>query len=91
MKNAKKILVATASSEFFILRRGRSQTQTAFCRDCGAETPMLDFDSAVTVSHLGGRRLIGHIEAGVVHSIETTGGYLLVCQNSLQKFLQQGE
>lgn len=84
MKNAKKILVTSATSEIFIIRRGRQKTFRGFCVHCKAETEMLDLHTAVTVFGLGTRELIRQIETGAVHSTETANGHLLVCTESLK-------
>ncbi len=84
MSKAKKILITTESSEIFILRRSGQNTIRGFCSDCAAEIEMLTLDEAVSFSALNTRELICRIETGAVHSIETLGGHLLVCQKSLQ-------
>ena len=89
MKNAKKILITSATSEIFIIRRGRQKTFRGFCTNCAAETEMLDLHSAVTVFGLGTRELICQIETGAVHSSETASGHLLVCTESLQAMIRQ--
>ena len=89
MKNAKKILITCATSEIFILRHGRQKAIRGFCKICEAETEMLDLNSAVNVFCLGMREIIRQIETGAIHSTETTSGYLLVCQNSLQIFVDK--
>jgi hypothetical protein len=85
MKNATKILITRATSEIFIIRRGRQKTFRGFCPNCAAETEMLDLHSAVTVFGLGTRELIRQIETGAVHSSETVSGHLLVCTESLRQ------
>lgn len=86
MKNSKKILITSATSEIFILRRGWQKAIRGFCEICQSETEMLDLDSAVNIFRRGIREIIHQIETGAIHSTETTSGHLLVCQNSLQNF-----
>ncbi len=86
MKNTKKILITSAVSEIFILRRGRQNAIRGFCPHCEAETEMLDLDSAVSIFRVGTREIIRQMETGAIHSTETGSGHLLVCQNSLQNF-----
>ncbi len=87
MKNAKKILVTTASSEIFIIRRGEQKVIRQFCRNCQSETEMLDFNSAVNIFSVGAREIIRRIEANTVHSAETENGHLLVCVKSLREMI----
>jgi hypothetical protein len=47
---------------------------------------MLDLNMSVTDFGSGMREIIRQIETGAIHSTETTGGHLLVCQKSLQNF-----
>ena len=89
MKNAKKVLITSATSEIFIMRRGGQRTVRGFCEICEAETEMLDLHSAVTVFGLGTRELIRQIETGAVHSGETASGHLLVCTESLQTTIRE--
>jgi len=89
MTNSNKFLVTTASSEIFILRRGLQKAIRGFCEICEAETEMLDLNLAVNVFPLGMREIIGQIETGAIHSTETTSGHLLVCQDSLQNFVDK--
>ena len=89
MKNSKKILITSISSEIFIVRRGAKPSVTrAFCLDCRAQTEMLDLNAAVSLSRIGAREILRRIEAGALHSIETARGHLLVCRDSLEKFYE---
>ncbi len=89
MENAKKILITSATSEFFIIRRGGQKAFRGFCPNCAAEAEMLDLHSAVTLFGLGTRELIRQIEKGAVHSSETASGHLLVCTESLQVMIRE--
>jgi hypothetical protein len=92
MKNSKKTLVTTATSEIFIIRRGAVQkTIRAFCPNCQIQTEMLELNSAVTAFRIGARRLIGQIEIGAIHSTETANGYLLICEKSLRQTTSDAE
>lgn len=85
MKNAKKVLVTTATSEIFIIRRKRArQIIREFCPHCQKPTEMLDFNSAITDYGLGARELMRQIEISVVHSAETESGHLFICSTSLE-------
>ena len=85
MENAKKILITTATSEIFIVQRGRQKAIRGFCENCAAETEMLDLNSAVTTFRLGTRELMRQIEAGAVHSTENTNGHFFICRESLRQ------
>ena len=89
MKNAKKILITSATSEIFILRRGRQNAIRGFCEICEAEVEMLDLNAAVSVFRLGTREIIRQMETGAIHSTDTAGGHLLVCTESLQTLIRE--
>lgn len=80
MKNSKKVLITTATSEIFVVRRPRQKTFREFCPQCETEMEMLDFNSAVTFFRIRAHELIRQIEAGAIHSIETVNGHLFVCK-----------
>ncbi len=86
MKNAKKILITSATSEFFIIRRGRQKTFRGFCPNCAAETEMLTLDEAVILTGKSTLELVRPAESDAIHTIESASGHLLVCQNSLRNF-----
>lgn len=87
----KKFLVTTALSEIFIVKRKGQKTIRFFCPDCEGDGELLDLNSAVTVFRIGARELLRQIETGAIHSIETTEGHLLICQNSLVSFFRIGK
>ena len=89
VKNPKKVLITSATSEIFILRHGRQKAIRGFCKICEAETEMLDLNSAVNVFRLGMREITRQIETGAVHSAETASGHLLVCTESLQALIRE--
>ncbi len=88
MTNAKKILITTESHEIFIVRMNGKSHIRGFCPNCTFEVEILTLDEAVSFSAKHTRELIRQIETDAVHSIETTSGHLLVCQNSLKDFLK---
>ena len=83
-EKAKKILITTKKHEIFIVRHGQHTAIHGFCPECKAEVEMLTFDSAINFSGIGGYELIRRCESGEVHSIETTGGHLLICKSSIE-------
>ncbi len=84
----KRILITTTSRERLIVRRGVTKPIHGFCMNCREEAEMLTLDQCVSFSAKSSHELIRQIESGVIHSIETTSGHLLICQNSLKHFLQ---
>ena len=88
-ENSKKIFITTKTSEIFIIRRGRRKLIRVFCHGCEREVEMLTFDEAVSFSAQNTRELIRRIDSGLVHSIETASGHLLVCKQSLEEDLKE--
>ena len=80
---AKKILITTERHEIFIVRQNGHTTIRGFCPACGVEVEMLPFDAAISFSGIRGRDLMRESEIGVIHSVETTAGHLLICKSSL--------
>lgn len=85
MKNTKKILITTATSEFFIIRRKQQKTIRVFCPVCTIETEMLELNIAVTTFGVGIYELIRQIEKGAIHSVEIMTGHLFVCKESMRQ------
>ena len=83
MPKAKKYLITTETYEIFIVRRGL-QIIHGFCSECGKEVELLNLDSAVSLTGIRAREIFRLIENGEAHSLETTGGQLLVCRSSLE-------
>jgi len=83
MTNAKKILITTESHETFVVRRVGKQEICGFCGTCRAETRMLTLDEAVSIARRDTWNLMSLLESGVVHSVETASGHLLICLQSL--------
>ena len=84
-EKAKKILITTEKHEIFIVRRGHDTAIHGFCPECKVEVEMLTFDAAVSFAQKQTRELFELIERGVIHSVETTTGHLLVCKSSLAR------
>lgn len=82
LPKAKKYLITTETHEVFIVRNGRERIY-GFCAECEKESEMLNLDSAVTVSGRRAREIFLLVEIGAIHSLETTGGHLLICRDSL--------
>jgi hypothetical protein len=84
MAISKKISITTVSREILIVRTNEGQNRKKFCADCAIETEMVDINSAVTIFGVGTRELMRLAEIGLIHSIETGSGHLLICVNSLK-------
>lgn len=84
MAISKKISITTVSREILIVRSSEGQNRKKFCADCATETEMVDINSAVTIFGVGTRELMRLAEIGLMHSIETESGHLLICVNSLK-------
>lgn len=80
---AKRLLITTEKHETFIVRLGTQPTVRGFCPTCDMEVDLLTLDSAVNVSAIGGREVVGRIASEEIHAIETANGHLLVCRSSL--------
>jgi NAD kinase len=81
IKNTNKITALTRRYEFFVLRR-RMRFQL-FCEQCAREEEFVALDDAVLFSGLATRAIVRLVEAGDLHYLETSGGHLFVCQQSL--------
>ena len=64
------------------VRPGR--TNVALCEQCTREVVMLSPEDAAAVLETSARAIFRLIEAGELHFLETVGGGLLVCRNSLE-------
>ena len=81
IKSTKKITAITRRREFFVLRR-RLRFQL-FCERCAGEKEFVTLDDAVLFSGLATREIVRLAEAGELHYLESSGGHLFVCRDSL--------
>ena len=84
MKIERKFEVITETKRRFVIRQFPTSKQTA-CAECG-ET-MLAIEQTAKLLHIKQRRIFQIIEIGAVHFAETQAGALMICLNSLAKFL----
>lgn len=84
MKSAKKITAAARRHEFFVVRR-RLRFQL-FCQQCAADKEFVSLDDAVLFSGLSTRKILRLVEADNLHFLESSGGHLFVCRQSLNSF-----
>jgi hypothetical protein len=82
-KSAKKIAAITRRYEFFVLRR-RLRFEL-FCERCAADEEFVSLDDAVLFSGLATRELVRLVTEGDLHYLETSGGHLFVCSESLRQ------
>lgn len=81
----KNILEVTSeTSEVFTVRRLRSVV-TARCGGCERTVRLMTPEAAANESGISARSLYRLIEANQVHFIESDGGQLLVCLDSLSQ------
>ncbi len=78
-------MITTERHEVFVIRQNGDKAVHGFCPACEQEVEMLTFDLAISFSGMRGRDLVRESEYGPIHSIETTGGHLLICKSSLAK------
>ena len=82
-ETAKKIAAVTRSHEHFVLRR-RLRFQL-LCEQCDGEEEFVSLDDAVMFSGLGTREVVRRTETGGLHFLETSGGHIFVCSESLRE------
>lgn len=74
-------------SEIVVIRSGQARAVVDRCPRCAMTVEMLSIDSSVDLSGCGTRQLFEILEVGLVHSIESASGHLLVCRRSLEDLL----
>ncbi|MGH7783875.1 MAG: hypothetical protein ACREO5_08580 [Candidatus Binatia bacterium] len=84
MTNAKKILITRETHETFILRINNKNRAFGFCPGCENEVEIVSLDEAVSISGLRTSELVRRAEIGSIHAIETEGGHLLFCRESME-------
>ena len=68
--------------------RGR-RPGTEWCERCSAEAQMLPAAEAAALVQTSARDIFRRVESGELHFLETGGGGLLVCRNSLADDLEK--
>jgi len=84
IKSAKKLTAATRRHEFFVVRR-RLRFRL-FCERCAADKEFVPLDAAVLFSGLSTRAILQLVEANNLHFLESSGGHLFICRQSLNGF-----
>jgi hypothetical protein len=83
LKQTKKTLITTETSETLIVRQ--ATRQRAWCEVCGAEVEMVSPELAARSAGVGVRAVFRLIETERVHFMESPDGALLVCLNTLKQ------
>jgi hypothetical protein len=83
----RQIVITAEKSETFIIRQEPRGQVRAWCGACGEEIECLTVEQAVTLTGLSAREIFRLVEAEGIHSCETAAGHLLVCPNSVARFL----
>lgn len=76
--------------ECWVVRRPE-QLRRAWCAGCGEEVEQLAAEQAARAAGMTLRVLCRMVEAGTLHSTETTDGSLLVCVNNLMEQTSKGD
>jgi len=84
MRRKKKTIVTIEALERTTVRRG-ARSLVAWCEHCCADVLMVTPDEAAVVSGTDTRSIFRQIEAGEIHFLESAGGVVLVCSNSLNR------
>ena len=84
MKNGKKILVTTATSEILVARSlPAGDSIRMYCPACSDVTQLLDPETAVTKYPITIREVMLMISTGRVHWMDMTHRHALLCVTSL--------
>ena len=86
----------TVESRRLVLRRNPTQAATAdavrvWCAECPPQIPLLTPDEAAALACVSTRTIYRWVESQQVHYLETSGGRLLVCPNSLPTLIRPKE
>ena len=81
MRIKRRTEVNAESHEVWVIRRQQAhpRVRCAQCRDA----PMVAPEEAAALARTSTRTIYRWVEAGLLHYVETTGGRLLVCLDSL--------
>jgi hypothetical protein len=84
MKIERKFEVVTETKRRFVIRQFPTGKQID-CAECGE--PMLAIEQAAKLLQITQRRIFQIIEIEAIHFTEMEAGALMICLNSLAKFL----
>ncbi len=89
MANSKKIFARTVTFESYRIEANVLRPTTVFCSGCDGPAEMMFMSQASADARISMRNLFRLSESGLVHSVETDRGQLLICRESI-KDLQNG-
>ena len=83
MKREERIRITVSKEEITVIRKMQGNAQ-ANCAACGQVVEMATPEQAATITGSSSRAIYSWVESGRLHFIETAGGHLLVCLDSLR-------
>ena len=87
MKIERKFEMVTETKRRFVIRQTPSVKQT-FCAECGS--PVLTIAQTAVLFGIKQRRIFQIVETGTTHFMEIETGVLMICLQSLDRFLKSG-
>jgi len=75
--------IAIEIDEVVFVKSFSNLSSLVWCAGCANEVLMVTPQQAAVIARVSVRDVNRRVEAGVVHFLETPGGALLVCMNSL--------
>ncbi len=87
MNKSRHTRITVSTSEITLIRK-LNGTAEADCPECRARVEMATVEQAVTMTGIHSRAIYGWVERGMVHFLETAGGHLLICLDSLREAQQ---
>jgi len=65
--------------------KSRGRCTLAWCPECGKQVSMITPDQAAALTNLSARGIYRQVEIGLIHYLETPGGFLLICSKSIAR------
>ena len=87
MRLRRQLVITAEKTETYVVRQESLQSLQTYCEKCDREVKCLTVDQAVNITGLGARAIFRLVEAGELHSHETEVGHLLLCPNSVARFV----
>jgi hypothetical protein len=84
MKTSSKTEIIVETYRILTIK-GNSRCRLAWCEACGEQVRMATADEAAILAGLSSRAIYQLIEARQLHFVETPGGGVFICLNSLVK------
>ncbi|MEW6127479.1 MAG: hypothetical protein AB1757_10625 [Acidobacteriota bacterium] len=86
MVKRKTTRITVTKEEVWVLRQPTGKCQL-WCEECAGEVEMVAAEKAAAIIKVSARALYRAVENQQLHFKETTDGRLLVCLNSLERFV----